>query len=84
MIRKRRIIAVISILLMFAFVATSILLAADYKYVGSKRSNKYHYPSCQWAKKIKPYNLVTFQSVKEAQEAGYVPCKVCRPPLKDE
>jgi methylphosphotriester-DNA--protein-cysteine methyltransferase len=82
--RKRRIIAVISILLMFAFVATSILLAADYKYVGSKRSNKYHYPSCRWAKKIKPYNLVTFQSVKEAQEAGYVPCKVCRPPLKDE
>jgi hypothetical protein len=76
--RKRRIIAVISILLMFAFVATSILLAADYKYVGSKRSNKYHYPSCRWAKKIKPYNLVTFQSVKEAQEAGYVPCKVCR------
>lgn len=82
--RKRRIIAVISILLMFAFVATSILLAADYKYVGSKRSNKYHYPSCRWAKKIKPYNLVTFQSVKKAQEAGYVPCKVCRPPLKDE
>ena len=82
--RKRQIIAVISILLMFAFVATSILLAADYKYVGSKRSNKYHYPSCRWAKKIKPYNLVTFQSVKEAQEAGYVPCKVCRPPLKDE
>jgi hypothetical protein len=82
--RKCQIIAVISILLICAFVATSILLAADYKYVGSEKSNKYHYPSCQWAKKIKPYNLVTFQSAKEAQEAGYVPCKVCKPPLNDE
>lgn len=82
--RKRQIIALISILLICAFVAASILLAADYKYVGSKKSNKYHYPSCRWAKKIKPYNLVTFGSAKEAQETGYVPCKVCKPPLKDE
>jgi len=82
--RKCQIIAVLSIFLICAFVVTSILLAADYKYVGSKKSNKYHYPSCQWAKKIKPYNLVTFQSAKEAQEAGYVPCKVCKPPLNDE
>ena len=82
--RESQIIALISILLIFAFVATSILFADDYKYVGSKKSNKYHYPSCRWAKKIKPYSLVTFRSAKEAQEAGYVPCKVCKPPLKDE
>ena len=82
--RKRQVIAVMTILLILAFVATSILLAADYKYVGSKRSNKYHYPWCRWAKKIKPYNLVTFRSAEEAQEAGYIPCKVCKPPLKDE
>lgn len=82
--RKLRITMVITILLILAFVAASILLAADYKYVGSRRSNKYHYPWCQWAKKINPHNLVTFRSVKEAQEAGYIPCKVCKPPLKDE
>lgn len=82
--RKRRVITVITILLIFAFVATSILLAGDYKYVGSKKSNKYHHPSCRWAKKIKSYNLVTFRSAKEAQKAGYVPCKVCKPPLQDE
>ena len=82
--RKRIFIAVLSIFLIFAIAATSILIAAEYKYVGSKKSNKYHYPTCRWAKKIKPYNLVTFQSAKEAREAGYIPCKVCRPPLKDE
>jgi len=82
--RKRLFIGVLSIFLIFAIAATSILIAAEYKYVGSKKSNKYHYPSCRWAKKIKPNNLVTFQSAKEAQEAGYLPCKVCRPPLKDE
>ena len=82
--RKRLFIGVLAIFLIFAIAATSILIAAEYKYVGSKKSNKYHYPSCRWAKKIKPNNLVTFQSAKEAQEAGYLPCKVCRPPLKDE
>lgn len=82
--KKRQLLVLLSILLMVTIAATSILIAADYKYVGSKKSNKYHYPSCRWAKKIKPYNLVTFQSAKEAQEAGYIPCKVCRPPLKDE
>ena len=82
--RKSQIMVVISVLLIFAFVATGILLAVDYKYVGSKKSDRYHYPLCRWAKKIRPYNLVTFRSAKEAQKAGYVPCKVCMPPLQDE
>ena len=51
-------------------------------YVGSARSNKYHYPTCVWARKIKPSNLVGFSSPEEAQRSGYVPCKVCRPPLQ--
>jgi len=50
------------------------------KFYASKKSNKYHYPSCRWAKKIKPYNLIIFHSTGEAKRAGYVPCKVCRPP----
>ncbi|MCE5318844.1 MAG: hypothetical protein LLG04_15970 [Parachlamydia sp.] len=48
---------------------------------GSKNSNKYHYPNCQWAQKIKPSNLVKFSSAEEAAKAGYVPCKVCKPPV---
>jgi len=47
----------------------------------SKQSNKYHYPECQWAQKIKPTNLIIFASPEEAQRSGYVPCKVCSPPI---
>lgn len=52
-------------------------------YVGSKKSNKYHYTWCKWAQKISLKNKVVFNSVKEAQAAGYVPCKVCKPPIKN-
>ena len=80
--RMRKIIRIVFVLgVVFSFVCLS--LAAEYKYVGSAKSNKYHYTSCEWAAKINPQNLVTFKSPKEALDAGYVPCKVCRPPTKD-
>jgi len=80
---KRFILTAVSILLIVLMAFTAILVAADYKYVGSKKSNKYHYPDCRWAKKIKPSTLVTFTSAEEARSAGYVPCKVCKPPWQD-
>ncbi len=49
-------------------------------FVGSAKSNKYHYPSCEWAKRIKPRNEVWFSSAEAAQAQGYVPCRVCKPP----
>jgi len=52
-------------------------------YVASKNSNKYHFPSCQWAQRINPSNRVVFKSAREAIQAGYVPCKVCKPPTTD-
>jgi methylphosphotriester-DNA--protein-cysteine methyltransferase len=48
-------------------------------YWGSVNSNKFHYPSCRWAKRINPDNLIKFNSRDEALKAGYVPCKVCQP-----
>jgi competence protein ComEC len=48
-------------------------------YVGSIKSDKYHYPSCRYAEKISPDNMVWFQTVEEAQAAGYQPCGVCKP-----
>jgi methylphosphotriester-DNA--protein-cysteine methyltransferase len=79
--KKNRIL--ISIILLGAFFIVYLSNAADLKYVGSAKSNKYHYPWCEWALKIKPENLVKFESAKEALAAGYVPCKVCKPPNKD-
>lgn len=48
-------------------------------YYASKKSDKFHYPWCKWAKEIKPENLIVFGSREEAVEAGYVACKVCEP-----
>jgi len=50
------------------------------KFVGSSKSDKYHYCSCRYAKKIKKENLICFESVEDAQEKGYKPCGVCKPP----
>ena len=44
-------------------------------YVGSKNSNKYHIPTCQFAKRIKPENLVCFKSKEDAESKGYTACK---------
>ena len=49
-------------------------------FVGSKNSNVYHYPWCSEAQKIKPENLVKFNTAADAQKMGYRPCEVCKPP----
>lgn len=48
-------------------------------YWSSSRSNKFHRPSCRWAGKISPRNLVVFENREDALNAGYVPCKECNP-----
>ncbi len=46
-------------------------------FVGSKNSDKYHLPTCQWASRIKQENRVCFSSVEDAQNQGYEPAKCC-------
>lgn len=53
------------------------LAKANCAYVGSKNSNKYHLPSCQWAKRIKPENIVCFSSAEAATAKNYLPDKGC-------
>jgi hypothetical protein len=53
---------------------------AEVEVVGSKTSNKYHYPTCKWVRQISPGKLITFKSASEAQERNYIPCPVCKPP----
>jgi phosphatidylserine/phosphatidylglycerophosphate/cardiolipin synthase-like enzyme len=48
-------------------------------YIGSKHSRVYHLPTCIWAARIRPENLVHFKSKAEAEAAGRRPCKVCKP-----
>jgi len=53
---------------------------AEVEVVGSKTSNKYHYPTCKWGRQISPWKLIKFKSTTEAQERNYIPCPVCKPP----
>ncbi len=50
------------------------------EYVGSINSDVYHYPTCGYAQRIYPENLIWFSSPEDARAQGYRPCKVCRPP----
>ena len=52
---------------------------AKYKYVASKNSKVFHKPDCVWAKRIKPENLIGYNSRAEALKAGKRPCKRCKP-----
>ena len=53
---------------------------AEVEFVGFKNSNKYHYPTCKWVRTRYPAQLIRFKSATEAQERGYIPCPVCKPP----
>lgn len=67
----------IALVVFFAFIP----FASSAEFWGSKNSNKYHHPTCTWAQKISSHNLVVFDSPEDAKQAGYVPCKICKPPV---
>ncbi len=48
-------------------------------YWSSSRSDKFHRPSCRWARKISPRNLVVFKNREDPLKAGYISCKECKP-----
>ena len=52
---------------------------SQHPYVGSVGSNKYHRPTCRYCGTIKEDNLVYWDTIEEAEEAGYTACKVCKP-----
>lgn len=71
--------------LLFVLVASIVFFLAfaqSTKFVASSKSNKYHYTWCRSAKRISTRNLIEFGSAADAQKAGYLPCKVCKPPSK--
>lgn len=51
----------------------------DKVYVGSKESDKYHKPTCRYAKNILDSNQRWFSSAEDAAAAGYSPCGTCKP-----
>lgn len=51
----------------------------SFKYMGNANTRKFHLTSCHWASRTKEKNRVYFKTRDEAIEAGYEPCKQCRP-----
>jgi len=54
-------------------------VASQGAYIGSVKSDKYHLPSCRYAKAIDWANEIWFQTKEEAAIAGYKSCGVCNP-----
>jgi len=52
---------------------------AGVRYTGSDSTSIYCYPSCRHARRTSARHEVRFRSAEEARDAGYRPCKVCRP-----
>jgi O-6-methylguanine DNA methyltransferase len=48
-------------------------------FTGSRTTGIFCVPTCRNARRTREQNLVSFQSEQEAAEAGFRPCRVCRP-----
>lgn len=74
---KKKLLALLAILLMLGMIAGSVALGSDY--IGNSNTGKFHYTDCRWVKKMSENHKVYFESREDAIDAGYVPCKVCKP-----
>ncbi len=49
------------------------------RFVGSRTTGIYCYPTCRDARRIQPRNRLEFSSTEDAAKSGYRPCAHCRP-----
>lgn len=49
------------------------------RYAASRKSNKYHRPSCRYVDTILSENLVYYNTEEEAWQDGKAPCIICKP-----
>jgi O-6-methylguanine DNA methyltransferase len=55
------------------------LASRGVRYYGSDTTHIYCHPTCRHARRATERHRVTFRSAESARDAGYRPCKVCRP-----
>ena len=53
--------------------------AAGIRYTGSDTTNIFCLPTCRHARRVTDRHRVAFRSVRAAADAGYRPCRICRP-----
>ncbi len=50
-------------------------------FIGNSNTKKYHCLTCRYVPLMNVLHIRYFTSPKEAELAGYIPCKICRPDL---
>ncbi len=71
---KRKFTAIfIMVALLLSFAATALA------YIGNHNTYKFHHDGCRYVARMNEGNKVWFDTREEAINAGYIPCKVCRP-----
>lgn len=74
----------IGLFLILLFCAGTLKAMNEPKFVGSIKSNKYHYTACRYVHRIEKRYLRTFNTPEEAIRLGYLPCKICHPSTSTE
>jgi len=49
------------------------------RYIGSKTTHIFCFPTCRDAKRIQDKNRMPFRDADDALESGYRPCRHCQP-----
>jgi len=49
------------------------------RYIGSKTTKVFCFPTCRGARRIREENRVPFHEADEAREKGFRPCRLCQP-----
>jgi len=49
------------------------------RYIGSRTTKVFCFPTCHGARRIQEQNRVHFRDADEAMESGFRPCRVCQP-----
>ena len=59
--------------------ALDALASEGVRYIGSRTTKIYCFPTCRDARRIREENRVPFHGAGEAQQKGFRPCQRCRP-----
>lgn len=57
----------------------SVPVRPEDRYIGNRKTMRFHRPDCDGAVKIVPRNRVVFDTREAALYDGYSPCRTCRP-----
>ena len=49
----------------------------SFRYVANRNSELFHHPACKSVKRINAENITAFNSIEEALDEGFKPCRAC-------